>query len=340
MHGALLVACSIALLTLVFVTLGSPRASVVATATPVSAAHATEGSLVAVMPFAVRGAAGDSAGLGLGAADLVSIGLHGAGELRSVPPSVLMPLVAVAGRDGFTPQEAADIARRFGATRYLVGEVVRDGDQLHVTASLHDVTRGSVLAQASVSGPAGHLGATADRLVLALLAQTLAGPADHLSRVAAASTSSLEALKAWLLGETFYRRQRYADAAAAFGRATASDPRFALAHYRLANTLDRLGESAAADSASARAVALADRVPATERELLRAWRAQRAGDVDAADARYEALLDDAPDHVEGWFALAELRFQTNPTRGHSVTEARRAFEHVLAIDPEHAEALI
>lgn len=296
-------------------------------------------SLVAVLPFAVRGQNGDSARIGFGVADLLSIALHGAGRLRSVPPATLLPVVAAAGEDGFTVKDAERIAAYFGAARYVLGEVVRDGPRLHVTASLHD-RRGVVLSQASADGMVGQLGQVTDRLAITLLAQQFLSPGERLAHVAASSTSSLPALKAWLDGEAAYGDHRYADAVTAFQSAVADDPGFALALYRLANALDLLGEAARADSIAARAAALSGRLPAAERELLIAWRDATAGNVDEAERLFEALLDDEPEHVEGWFRLGELQFHANPARGRSVTGARRAFEQVLRIDPGHAEAVV
>jgi tetratricopeptide (TPR) repeat protein len=197
-----------------------------------------------------------------------------------------------------------------------------------------------VLAQASTTAQVGRLDEAAERLVIALLEQQLSGPANRVARVAAASAGSLAALKVWLAGDARYREHLYGEAVTAFEEAERLDPGFALAYYRHASAADLLGDARQADSAAARAVRHARRLPEAERTLLLAWRDARMGAVERAEERYEALTDDVPDHAEAWFRLGELQFHANPTRGRSVTDARAAFERAIAIDPHNGEALM
>ena len=298
-------------------------------------------TLVAVLPFVDGSAAQDvrASRIGRGVADLVSVALHGAGTWQAVPSSALMADDALRGSATLDASTARAVARRFGAGRYILGDVILDGPRVHLSASLHGA-RGEVLGQASATAQVGHLEQAAEHLVVELLEQQLSAPADRVARVAATSAASLAALKAWLVGDALYREHLYGDAVSAFEEAERLDPGFALAYYRHASAAELLGDAPQADSAAARAVRHAGRLPEAERALLQAWRDARIGAVDRAEARYEALADDVPDHAEAWFRLGELQFHANPARGRSVTDARAAFERAAAVDPRNGEALM
>jgi DNA-binding SARP family transcriptional activator len=162
--------------------------------------------LVAVLPFTEGGAEQDARAsrMGRGIADLVSVALHGAGEWQAVPSSALMADEALRRTTTVDASTARAIARRFGAGRYVLGDVVLDGARVHLSASLHGA-RGEVLAQANATANVGRLDEAAERLVIGLLERQLSAPADRVARVAVRSAASLAALKAWLAGDALYR---------------------------------------------------------------------------------------------------------------------------------------
>src|SRR4029450_349138 len=73
-----------------------------------------------------------------------------------------------------------------------------------------------------------------DELALQLLAAHGVAPGTRLTRIAALTTDSLDARKAYLLGERDLRAGRYFDAMECFQTAMDADESFALAYYRLA----------------------------------------------------------------------------------------------------------
>jgi hypothetical protein len=85
------------------------------------------------------------------------------------------------------------------------------------------------------------------------VAEREAGAGSGRTRVAAITTSSVEALKAYIEGERAFRTGSYLPAVDAFQRAVAADPEFALAYYRLSMTEERLAWAGASQrSAEAR----------------------------------------------------------------------------------------
>jgi tetratricopeptide (TPR) repeat protein len=296
--------------------------------------------LVAVFPFTVEGGT-ENQYLGPGMVDLLSTNLEGAGELRSVDPEALLGRLARRASPVRTPEEAEDVAARFGAGLYLLGNVVESGGQLHLRAALYARNQGAEpVARAAVEGKVSELFALVDRLTALLLAQGKSSPEERLARVAASTTESLDALKSYLAGERELRAGRYMPAFEAFQTAVQIDTAFSLAYYRQSLAAEWLGRDSAAQRAAQAAARFDQRLSEHDRRLVRALVARRAADLTQAEALYREVVDNYPDDVEAWLQLGQLLFQANPLRGRSATESRAAFERVLALDPENEEALV
>ncbi len=305
---------------------------------PVTAVSPTR---VAVLPFTVRGSSGEAGWLREGLASLLAASLDGAGALHSTDPRAVLGAVA-RQHDSLDTGIARGIAMGLGAGLFVTGEVVESGTALQVSAALYDGSHDDPLARAAVHGTADSLFAMVDHLTTQLLAQRPAGPAEQFQRVAAITTASLPALKAYLQGEEQYRTGQYAAAFESFQQALASDSAFALAHYRLAKTATWAGiwswDSIVAGSA--RAVRYDGRLARRQRLLVEAFDAWMRGDADRAESRYRQVIASAPDDVEGWYELGEVLFHCNPLRGRPAAEAREAFERTLALEPGHRGALV
>ncbi|MGE5091278.1 MAG: BTAD domain-containing putative transcriptional regulator [Bacillota bacterium] len=294
---------------------------------------------IAVFPFTVHGDQ-SLAYLRDGMVDLLATELDGAGDLRTVDPRALLGHLAREGWRDNDPALAAGIAAHFGAGHFVLGSVTAGGDRLQATASLYgDGTTVRAAAQAAASDEAELFGLV-DELARQLVAGHSAGPGARLTRLAALTTTSLPALKAYLKGEADLRSGRYFDAMDALQRAVAADRSFALAYYRLA--------AAAAGSAMpelARSVSDAghehrERLSAHDRLLLDAQRAWLHGAVSQAETLYGTITGSHPDDVEAWFLLGDLLFHSNPLRGRSAAEAREPFERALELEPDHVSALV
>ncbi len=298
-------------------------------------------SAVAVLPFAVSGGPRVEY-LREGMVDLLSTNLDGAGALRTVDPRAV--LASTGGSNGVAdPERGRAIARRFGAGLLVLGDVVAAGERLRISAALYDQRQGArPLGQTVVEGKPTELFALVDRLAAQLLAAQPQGSADQLVRIAAVTTPSLPALKAYLDGEEEYRAGRYPAAFDAYQRAVELDSAFALAHLRLsqAATWGAIWTWQQIIDASARAVRHADRLGRRPRLLVEAFHDYNRGAYDDAERLYRTLVAAYPDDVEGWYQLGEVLFHCNPLRGRSFLESRGAFERVLALEPRHRGALI
>ena len=312
------------------------------------AASAGARSVIAVLPFVVRGNR-EYTYLAEGLVDLLSTTLDGAGEVRTVDPRALLGHIAReheqrgSDRVHFDPANACAVAERFGAGSFVLGSVIEAGGRLRICATLYDATtRGTpaiVAVEVAGSGESGVFDLV-DEIARRLLAGQSVEPGARLSRLAALTTDSLPALKAYLRGEGEFRAGRYLQALDAFQSAANEDPSFALAYYRLSSAAAAVANLELAREASARAAQHQHRLAYHDRALLDAQRAWLQGAADDAERHYTAIVDTYVDDMEAWFLLGDVQFHHNPRRGRSVTEAREAFECALQYDPEHVSSLV
>jgi tetratricopeptide (TPR) repeat protein len=239
--------------------------------------------------------------------------------------------------NAYTDTEAA---RTFGAGRTLSGSIVEAAGRLQATATLYDLDRrAGATGQATAEGE-HQIFELVDELARQLLAAHGVAPGTRLTRIAALTTASLDALKAYLTGERELRAGRYFDALERFQAAVDADSSFALAHYRLASAAAGCALPDLAREAADRGAAHQVRLAPHDRLVLAAQRAWLRGDVDRAESLYNTITGTWPDDVEAWFHLGDLLFHSNPLRGRSAVEAREPFERVLELDPAHVAALV
>jgi len=302
-------------------------------------APAVSPELVAVFPFAFTGV-GEPGFLGNGVVDLLSASLDGAGQLRSVHPTAYLARMSRQGTERLEPERARSWARRLGAELYVLGDVVATTNRVQISAAMYDEGRPEAIAQSSVEGETEQLFQLVDRLAADLIASRYGEPHERLTRVAAATTSSLAAFKAYVAGENAYRAARYAESIDALSQAVSIDSTFALGYYRLSDAADRAGRAELAQRSAEQALRYRDRIGERERRLIEAQHTWRLGRSEDAERLGRSLVADYPDDIEAWLQLAEILVHGNPLRGRSSVEARPALEQVLARDPDHGEALI
>jgi tetratricopeptide (TPR) repeat protein len=293
---------------------------------------------VAVFPFSVRGSA-ESEYLGEGMVDLLSAKLDGAGALRSVDPRALLSYLARDGGSAADPEKGRAVAEHFGAGLYILGNILEAGGRLQLSASLYSQERGaSRVTSARVEGEAERIWELVDQLAAQLLAEQV-GRGERLTRLAATTTESFPALRAYLEGESTLRVGNFPAAIDAFQRAVAADSTFALAHYRLAVSATWAWNEVLARRAIERAVRYAERLSERDRRLVTALQMFNQGRAAEAEPIYRSLVASYPDDVEAWYQLGEVVIHYNPFRGRSWQEAWEPFARAVELQPNHELSL-
>lgn len=295
-------------------------------------------AVLTVLPFAVEGSP-DVQYLGDGIVSLLSTKLDGAGNLRSVDSRSVLRLASREGYSPGDPESARRIATFFGSGLYVAGDIVEASGRMQVSAELRRVT-GERIADASVERSSDEVFDIVDELTGHLLSGLRGGPAARVQRIAAVTTSSLPALKAFLEGEEHFRAGQFTEGMESFRRATQEDSLFALAYYRLSLAAEWSFADRTSVEAAETAARLSHRLSERDRRVLEAYHLRRLGQNREAAVRYRSILGTYPDEMEAWLDLSEILFHAGPLLGEPFTGANETLRHVIEFDPQHATALI
>lgn len=296
---------------------------------------------VAVLPFRISGAELEEWEEGL--VDLLSTGLDGVAGLRAVDSRTILSRWDGIVGDAVRPDLATSlgVAAAAGARFVLEGSVVSMGDAVRLVAQVHDLESGARVGTAQVQGSLEAPHDLVDRLCMEVLQILLGGEARDLPAVdlAAVTTTSTEALKAYLRGERHYREGRFEDAIDAYNEAVAIDPTFALAHHRLFLAVGWVGfaGSPLQRRHGDRALALVDRLPERERLLVRGtYRMTRSeNDPAALETTLEEAVELYPNDAEAWYLLAETYFH-EARLNMPPAELEEILERAIELDPSMA----
>ncbi|MFN2397211.1 MAG: protein kinase [Gemmatimonadaceae bacterium] len=299
------------------------------------------GYRVAVLPFSFRG----SERLGYlreGIVDLLSTKLDGAANLSVADPNAVLAAVRQSHGAGWDAHRARVVAASVGAARYVLGSLVEAGGRIQASASLYGETGNAVVTALAQAGDESHLFDLIDDLAIQLLvgqetsARTRGG--GGVTGLAARTTNSLSALKAYLEGESLLRSGQYTLSKEALKRAVDFDPLFALAWFRLSVAAEWLSDRDLEARAAQEALKNSGRLPDRQREMLQAFVAWRKGSP-SAEGMYRNLIAVDPNIVEAWVQLGEVLFHYGPLNGRATSESREAWERVLTLEPDHLSAV-
>ncbi len=297
------------------------------------------GTAIAVLPFTIR-AGSEYTYLAEGMVDLMSTKFDEVTDIRSIDPKVLLGYLAKIDPDDVTEAKRHDIARRFGANFYVSGSIIEIAGTLNLDISLYDVNRPNPVAHSTAQGQSNELFTMIDNAAVDLLEGIAPEPAQRMRRLAAMTTHSFAALRAYLDGEKSFREGRFADAIDAMQNAVQEDPEFALAYYRLSMAAEWLALTGLSKQAAEKAVQQSGRLNKHDKMLLDASLAWRNGDVEGAEHLYREILDVYVDDIEAWFQLGEVRFHYGPILGQPLSASRDPFDRLIALDPDHVQALL
>jgi tetratricopeptide (TPR) repeat protein/predicted Ser/Thr protein kinase len=191
--------------------------------------------------------------------------------LNIVPDSKIHDALRLMGRTGeerITNDVAREICQRQGIKALLTGSIAGLGNHYVITLSALNGTTGDALAREQVEVESKEqVLKSLDKAASSLrqkMGESLASVQQFATPLEQATTSSLEALQAYTLGQEEHQKMRDDAAIPHLKKAVALDPNFAMAYATLGVAYDNLGRSAEAAPVLRKAYELRDR--ASERE--------------------------------------------------------------------------
>ncbi|MGH7593067.1 MAG: protein kinase domain-containing protein [Gemmatimonadales bacterium] len=296
---------------------------------------------IAVVPFTTTGAGVEN--LGEGMVDLISGNLDGVGGIHMVESRQVLRAWQRRAKSGTpTLDDAIAVARSVKAASVLMGSVLATGQTSRLTAELYDLS-GKQLARAQVDGPTDSVLTLADGLTLKILRDIWRSREPLPSARSSAITSgSMEAIRAYLDGEKWYRRGQWDSAQAAYEHAVHADSTFAIAWYKLATTLGwevLPGTETQAHAAAANAIKYSASLPTRVRTILVAYEMFQRGRPEAVDSMRNYTAQH-PEDADGWYLLGEAQYHTRNYHPLPPAELIAPFDRVIALDSTLAAAAI
>lgn len=304
-----------------------------------SAARAPAEDLVAVFPFRVSEADSSLAWLHEGIVELLTIRLaSNAGPHVADPATVLTAWnheVGVAQPDA--PHDAAlQVAGRLGAARLIEGSVIGTARRVTLSAWLSTGSGSNLVDRATAEGSPDSLPQLVDRLAAQLLGMSVGveGP-----RLASLTSTSLPAIRAFLLGREAFRGGRVAEAVQRFRDATLLDSTFALAGIELSRAAGWTSDNEAESLGIRVALAGRDRLAPRDRAMLEVARQQWISAADIFE-RWNTAVRADPDRAEMWYGLGDMHYHNGPLAGEdsSFQRAAEAFRRGWELDSAAAGA--
>jgi eukaryotic-like serine/threonine-protein kinase len=190
-----------------------------------------------------------------------------------------------------TPDIARELCQRSGSKAYIAGSIASLGNQYVLGLKAVNCESGDVLAQEQTTAAGKEkvldtLGEAVSKL-RGELGESLATVQKLDVPLSEATTSSLEALKAYSIGRTAREKKGSAAAIPFLKRAIELDPRFPLAYANLSSAYTVVGQPSLAVEYAAKAYQLSDRVSEREKLSISAIYFDATGEIEKAAQIYE-----------------------------------------------------
>ena len=233
-----------------------------------------------------------------------------------------------------TPDVARDLCQRVGSKAYLAGSIVSLGSQYVLGLKAVDCQSGDTLAQEQATAGAKEKVLDAVDNAAAKLRGRLGESLATVQRfdvpLAEATTTSLEALKAYSLGVQAYREKGAAAALPFHQRAIQIDPNFALGNAAVGNDYFGLGELGRADEYYTRAFDLREHTNEREKLGISGLYYQNVtGELERAAQTYLQLIETYP---RGAWTYQNLGLVYSQQGQHE--KAGSAYRELLRLDPD------
>lgn len=290
-----------------------------------------------VLPFTVRGAS-EYAYLQDGMVDLLSMNLDQIGELHCVDPRALSNQIKKAGVAEMDIKSARNIARIFGAGKYVLGTLVVNQSKYRFNTKVYDTNNETDNGlPLTVEGDESQLFAMVDHIANEIIATSTLTPANRLQLLGSLSTRSLPALKAYLQGLSYDRAGEFQKAYDQYSTAVRIDSSYAQAwlqlsflNYGFLFDLDQAGQAWAVANRHK------EKLPARDQRYLEIAKAALEGDNKKIIDISAQIVQSYPDDVFGWAQYATTMLQVANQFGRSILESDSAFQKLLFFDPDNA----
>jgi eukaryotic-like serine/threonine-protein kinase len=222
--------------------------------------------------------------------------------------SSTLQLMARPAGTKLTADIARELCQRTDSKAYIAGSIARLGSEYVLGLKAVGCRNGDVLAQEQVTAPGkeqvlSELGKAASRLRTEL-GESLATVEKFDAPLAVATTSSLDALKAYSLGRKVFNESGATAALPYDERAIQLDPNFALAQMSVGADYWTLGEIGRASDYFTKAFQLRDRTSEREKLIIAAnYFRSVTGELDRAVQVYQESIDTYPRGYEAYVNL-------------------------------------
>lgn len=245
----------------------------------------------------------------------------------------MLQLMSRSTETKLNPNVARDLCQRAGSKAYVAGSIDSLGTQYVLGLKAVDCQSGETLAQDQVTAKSKEnvLSSISDAAskLRGELGEALSSVNKYDVRLAQATTSSLEALRAYSLGERASREKGNA-ALPYYQRAIEIDPRFAMAYEAVGAFYFDLNELERANEYLRKAFELREHSSSRERLHIAAfYYASVTGELDKAAQIYQQEIADYPRELGGYFNLGIVYDQQGEYR-----DALEVHRHNLQLDPE------
>jgi eukaryotic-like serine/threonine-protein kinase len=208
-----------------------------------------------------------------------------------------------------TPDVTREICLRAKSKVYIAGAIGSLGSEYVLGLRAVNCQNGNILAQEQVTAATkekvlDQLGGAASRLRSAL-GESLASVQKFDVPLAEATTVSLEALKAFSLGQKTYSKKGFGAALLYDQHAIELDPNFAMGYRALGLDYSSLGEAERAREYFSKAFQLREHASERERlEITAAYYRHVTGELDKAAQTFQEEIESYPREVVGYIGLA------------------------------------
>ncbi len=296
---------------------------------------------LAILPF--ENSSGDASldPWGSNLADMLTTAVGQSAHLRIVSPDRLNQVLTdlrITPATQVDPTTISNIAKFSNADTVVWGKFFKNGDKIHIQATLRDLKQNRDVPINLDAGSQNDLTAPVNQLA-ELIRQNLAISSDVQKELKASSfqatSKSPAALSAYLQGLQARRQGKNLEAVKLFESAVKDDPDFALAYSRLAETDSTLGYDSQAEQASRKALELSPQLPLAEKYLIEGNHARVMKDNKKAVETYEKLAASLPGDGDVQLTLGNLYFDTS-----EYDKARVQYAKVLKNDPKNLTAML